>query len=131
MSDWTLAKADRIVAVRDATGQLIIGAFGKKPTPCYTVKIVQRPELIFPPRFAVTWREGAGPCPDVVTPYAVHSDPFAYPSNQETVLVFTADGDQVVHIEPAVMPAPVFADPAGEGATDSRYRRRFLLDIQF
>lgn len=50
--------------------RLFIVATGHKPSPCYEVKVMRRPELIFPPRYAVVQcRPEDAVCPRVVTPY--------------------------------------------------------------
>ncbi len=134
MAQWELAKTSGLLAVRDLQGNVIIAASGEKPTPCHEVNIRQRPELIFPPRYEVVWKQ-AGFCPEVMTPYAVHSQPFIFPVTTKSLQVLTADGMQAVPI--ADLPIPVCPMPEAVAAhndglqTATGYSTKFSFDEAF
>ncbi|HEU0122712.1 MAG TPA: hypothetical protein VFQ91_19425 [Bryobacteraceae bacterium] len=129
MSDWQLAKTSEIFAVRDDFGNLIVAVRGTKPTPCYQVLIRLRPERILPPWVEVVWREGGGPCADVVTPYAAHSYPIPFPA-ADTVTVVTADGHQEVPIQEEPLALAAHALDGG-GVTATGYSHTFQFDEAF
>lgn len=77
--------------------RLFIVATGQVPSPCYEVKVVRRPELIFPPRYAVMkCRPERIFCPRVITPYRAvgvfNSGPV------EEITVYYEDGFEQVRV---------------------------------
>ena len=90
----SLAECKKVQAV-DFLGRLFISADGDKPTPCYVVKIVASPILIFPPQYEVQW-EQPKPCVDLSAPYHVVGGPFELPAGEKVVRVsYRRDGKPV------------------------------------
>jgi len=88
--------------------RLFIVAAGQKPSPCYEVKVVRRPELIFPPRYAVVkCRQEGAVCPRVVTPYRAVGVFSSGPV--EEVTVYSEGGSENVKVV-------VIEDPALEAS---------------
>jgi hypothetical protein len=98
---WQLANRSRIRAFR-AGPYILILAEGELPNPGYEVDIQRSPLLIYPPQFNLRWRQRPGIWPQVVVPYR-HGEVFRYPTDEPTVTVYHADGQDQVEIQ-SVLP---------------------------
>ena len=100
LTTWQLAKRSRIRAFR-AGPYILILAEGELPNPGYEVDIQRSPLLIYPPQFNLLWRQRPGIWPQVVVPYR-YGEVFRYPTDEPTVTVHHADGQDQVEIQPAL-----------------------------
>ncbi len=96
-TDWELAQRAVIRAFR-ADRHVLIVAEGDSPSPGYEVDVVRSPLKIFPPQFNLLRRERPGIWPDVVTPYR-YGEVVPFPTDQPTVTVHHADGQDAVEIQ--------------------------------
>ncbi|HEX7677261.1 MAG TPA: hypothetical protein VF713_04000 [Thermoanaerobaculia bacterium] len=94
---WNLADVKDAVAVY-FDGHLILSVSGKKPTPCYRVRIEQSPLAVETPTFVVEWQSTGGPCPEVITPYQ-RTAVFSIGVYRETVDVVSAEGTKSVKVK--------------------------------
>ena len=97
---WESAKRSRIRAFRAGTYLLIL-AEGELPNPGFEVDIRRSPLRIFPPQFNVLWRQRPGMWPQVLVPYR-YGEVFRYPTDEPTVTVHHADGQDQVEIQPVL-----------------------------
>lgn len=93
------AQRDTIRAYR-ASSQVLVVVEGELPSPGFSVKIVQRPERIFPPFYEVQQCPLPGFFAQVIVPYKV-SLTVNHPEDQDVVTVFHADGKDEVKIQAA------------------------------
>lgn len=128
MPQWDLANSTGIIAVRDRQGRLIVAATGEKPTPCHEVSIRVRPERILPPMLEIVWRQ-TGFCQEVMTRYAVHSQPIVFPASATSVRVFTASGEQAVPIHSAPIPIGPAVVTASTDTTE--FATGYSSDLRF
>jgi hypothetical protein len=98
MSNWEPAVTKEVLAFQFGN-TLVIVAKGDKPTPCFEVEVVMSPIKIFPPEYAVLWRQKPGTvlCPQVVVPYEARGI-FQQPYH-EFVTVHTKAGAQKVRVK--------------------------------
>jgi hypothetical protein len=108
MPEWSPAETESIDAFYHA-GVLFITAMGSKPNSCYEVDIERLPIRIFPPQYAVRWREK--PCGDEREVHYRVLETFVAPAS-ETVTVHDASGPRDVPVRmldfhPGLGPDPV------------------------
>lgn len=108
MAQWSPAETESIDAFYHA-GALFITATGRKPNPCYQVDLVQLPIRIFPPQYAVRWREV--PCGDTGEVQYRVMENFAAPAS-ETITVHDASGPHEVPVRKLDFHPGLGPDPA-------------------
>jgi hypothetical protein len=96
------ANPERIGAIY-ILGQLVIWATGRKPNPCYEVRVERSPLRIFPPQYEISQCiEKDVVCPRVLTPYRA-AGVFAVPRRTFEAM----NGVAIVHVEDGPRKVPV------------------------
>lgn len=116
----------QLANVDSATGyrigdNLLLRISGKKPSPCYVVRIEIAPMDIFPPEFNATWApDPAAICTEVVVQYEV-TQTFHLGGDFDKVTLHAEGGPIEVKIDavPPLEPGPVIPSPPGIAAADA------------